>query len=93
MEGLVTGRIVYFVHSEDTAKEAAALAGNHVKAGDVEPAMVVRVWDQASGCANLKVHRDGPADQWVTSVPHSDDHQPRSWHWMYSGQATRGNAK
>lgn len=93
MDGLVAGRIVYFVHSEDSAKAAAADAGNRVRAGDVEPAMVVRVWDQSTGGVNLKVHRDGPVDQWVTSVPYSEEPKPRTWHWMYAGQPTRGNAK
>lgn len=92
MDGLVKGRIAYFVHSEQSA-ELANLRGNRVAAGDIEPAMVVRVGDEASGTVNLKVHRDGPEDLWVTSVPYSETPTPFSWHWMYSGQATRGNSK
>lgn len=40
---------------------------NGVRAGDVYPAVVVAVFDAASGCANLRVLLDGRADYWATS--------------------------
>jgi hypothetical protein len=51
--------------------------------------MVVRVWT-ADGCVNLKVMLDGSDTYWATSVNHATEKAPRSWHWMYQGQATRG---
>ena len=33
---------------------------------------------------------DGPDAYWATSVFYSPEKSPRSWHWMYDGQATRG---
>jgi hypothetical protein len=102
MEGLVVGRIVYFVAdqftSEDIAKRRDGAAergvgagGNVVRPGDIVPAMVVQVWSDV--CVNLKLMLDGPDTYWATSVTYAEDHGQRTWHWMYSGQATRGNAK
>lgn len=99
MEGLKPGRIVYFTFDEFTAKQvdesiAALKAGNHYRAGDVAPAMITRVWDQASGCVNLKVILDGPDSLWVTSVMFegsTETKTPRTWHWMFDGQNTRYN--
>jgi len=104
MNGLVPGRIVYFVFDAWSAKDVVRqrerlhLAdlpadGNAVQAGDIVPAMVVRVWDTDIGSVNLKVILDGPDTYWATSVTYSAGKRPRSWHWMYSGQATRGQAR
>lgn len=60
---------------------AQAHIGNDVHVGDILPAMVVRVWDQASGNCNLKVQLDGADEYWATSVLFADDKKPRSWHW------------
>ncbi len=117
MDGLVPGRIVYYVFSEHAADEvnrrrtnslsiaerlkahppqwpagAQAHIGNVVSAGDIYPAMVIRVWSQDSGCSNLKVLLDGADDFWATSISHADDKRPHSWHWMFQGQAQRYDA-
>lgn len=107
MEGLKPGRIVYFVFDEQTAMEtnrrrtgnigapgwspgAQAHVGNSVAAGEIAPAMVVRVWSDV--CVNLKVMLDGTDVYWATSVSYAEDKRPRSWHWMFEGQAGRYDA-
>ena len=66
---------------------AMAHVGNGVAAGDVYPAMVVRVFMPSS--VNLKVMLDGSDTYWATSVAFSTEKQPRTWHWMFEGQAER----
>lgn len=111
MDGLVKGRIVYYVFSESGAAEvmrrrtsaqsiaerikvlawpvgAQAHMGNEVKAGDIYPAMVLRVWGD-SGCSNLKVMLDGSDEYWATSVSYEETKTPGSWHWMFDGQQKR----
>jgi len=68
---------------------AMAHVGNAVQAGDIFPAMIIRVWDQSSGSSNLKVMLDGSDTYWATSVVCADDKRHRSWHWMFEGQAER----
>ncbi len=125
MDGLVPGRIVYFVFNAAYAAEvmrrrttaksiadrmknaipptegrntdtiygwpagAQAHIGNDVKAGDIYPAMVLRVWGQDSGCSNLRVFLDGSDDYWATSANYYADKREASWHWMFDGQDTR----
>lgn len=50
-----------------------------VELGQIFPAMVVRVDDEA---VNLKVMLDGADDLWVTSRVESDTQFPGTWHWM-----------
>lgn len=54
-----------------------AHVGNPVRAGDVFPATVVRVWP--GDLVNLQVHLDGSDAYWATSVSEGDD--PNSWSW------------
>lgn len=68
---------------------AQAHIGNAVYAGDIYPAMVIRVNGESG--ANLKVLLDGTDDYWAASVSHDPAKQPRTWHWMFDGQATRYN--
>ncbi len=71
---------------------AQAHIGNPVQAGDVAPAMVAKVWS-AEGTCNLKVILDGADEYWATSVVYSaDEAVPRTWHWMFEGQAQRYDA-
>jgi hypothetical protein len=65
--------------------------GNPVAAGDIYPAMVVRVFDEAalSRSINLKVMLDGSDDYWATSVPYDEAKRPATWHWIFEGQNTR----
>ncbi len=113
MDGLVPGRIVYFVFNEQCAAEvmrrrttgkaiadrmkavpaqwpagAQAHIGNDIKAGDIYPAMVLRVWGD-SGCSNLRVFLDGSDDYWATSINYEADKREFSWHWMFDGQQKR----
>ncbi len=66
---------------------AMAHIGNPVASGDIYPAMVVKVWGDAR--VNLKVMLDGADGYWATSVVFDPEKSPRSWHWMFEGQATR----
>ena len=68
---------------------AQAHVGNDVKAGDVYPAMVLRVWSDDSGCSNLKVMLDGSDEFWATSVSFDAEKAPGTWHWMFDGQQAR----
>lgn len=52
--------------------------GNTVREGDVFPAMVVRVFEQA-GSANLQVTLDGTDTFWACSV--SEGTGGRTWAW------------
>ena len=61
---------------------AQAHIGNDVKAGEVYPAMIVRLWgDTPQSCFNAQVFLDGNDTFWVTSVNMSDDPKPRYCHW------------
>lgn len=71
---------------------AQAHIGNEVHAGDIYPAMVVRVWSQTSGCSNLKVNLDGSDDFWATSINHDRAGTPGTWQWMFDGQEKRYDA-
>jgi hypothetical protein len=64
------GRIVIY-----TLPAGSTLANNG--APDA-PATVVRVFDD-SGKVNLKVHLDGPADHWATSIEEGTD--LGTWQW------------
>lgn len=78
---ITAGRIVLFTHDAGTAKRAEA-HGNFIQAGDVEAAVIVRVWSEleGAGMVNLKVLRDGPVDLWVTSVVEDPTgERPFSW--------------
>lgn len=62
------GRIVHFECDASTADLMMRRPdrGNTVQAGDLLPAVIVKVWTPNS--VNLKVFADGPHDEWVTSV-------------------------
>ena len=50
--------------------------GNHVNAGELYPATIVKVWSdkpQPLTAVNLKVHLDGTDDYWATSVCVDED--------------------
>lgn len=82
IKGLSIGRIVHFVLPDGPGK------------GEHRPAIIVNIWDKASGKVNLQVFMDGsndvptyyrddyaPDTKWETSVHHSDTHEPRTWHF------------
>ncbi|MEU8196355.1 hypothetical protein AB0C10_21465 [Microbispora amethystogenes] len=56
--------------------------GNHAEAGQVYPALVVRVFPggtEVNGVCNLQVHLDGNDTYWATSRVEGD--QPGTWAW------------
>ena len=73
---ITVGRIVHYVLPDGPY------------AGDVRPAIVVRVWNQDLGAVNLQVFTDQSNDGfdtgvvWATSVVHDQEtKKPRTWHW------------
>jgi hypothetical protein len=60
------------IHSSDVHRNA-------VKAGDVYPAKVVRVFDPSTSTVNLQVSLDGDCLYWATSRVEGD--QPGQWAW------------
>lgn len=78
--GLTEGRIVHFVPPE---ANGFVYPHRHI------PAIVVKVWDNFSGCSNLRLFLDGSNDhaqwqdrEWVTSVCYeSSGTKPYSWHF------------
>ena len=77
MEGLTEGRIVHFV-----------IPDGNKNAGEHRPAIIVKVWNKASGYVNLWVFFDGTNDgeiantPWQTSIPYSEQPDSRTWHWI-----------
>ncbi len=81
MDGLTVGRIVHFVMPD----------------GDHRPAIVVRTWGGdcvqlqvfLDGTNDLTPAENGGISReiaerglmWATSVPYSEQPQPRTWHW------------
>ena len=56
-----------------------AHVGNHATAGDVYPAVIVRVWNEPTITVNAQVHLDGNDVYWATSRTEGD--QPGQWTW------------
>lgn len=80
------GRIVIYKLSEGDAAEIGhhrsqdfGAAGNHVRAGEEYPAVVVRTFGSDMGTSNLKVMLDGNDDYWATSRIEGND--TGMWHW------------
>ncbi|BDI33444.1 hypothetical protein CCAX7_54950 [Capsulimonas corticalis] len=80
--GLTEGRVVHYILPDGPS------------AGQIRPAMVVRVWNRNSidktsrGCVQLQVFTDGPNDalmnvEWRTSVLFDDSPTPApgTWNW------------
>lgn len=67
------GRIVHYTLSEGDvanilARRGDAHLGDRVEAGQVYPAMIVRIWgDAPTSVVNLQVFLDGRDTEWVTS--------------------------
>lgn len=87
MEELTEGTIVHYVLPDGRSE------------GEHRPAIVVRVWryegkPQENGLCQLQVFVDGTNDYpdysgsvWATSVEHSHDHLPGTWHFIEPGSA------
>jgi hypothetical protein len=69
-------------HQSKGAQNRAGVVGhvgNHVEAGDVFPAVIVRVWNEATVTCNLRVLLDGTDVYWATS--RAEGTQPGTWAW------------
>lgn len=79
-EKATIGRIVHYMLTEHDVKEHDQRL-NGQKAGDLCPAMVVRVFSPTDpGTCNLRVFPDGPRDTiWKTSVTRGIE--PGQWNW------------
>lgn len=53
--------------------------GNSVRAGDVFPAVIVRVWPESTVTCNLQVLLDGNDTYWVTS--RAEGTEAGRWSW------------
>ena len=81
------GRIVHYTLTQDDADEIVrrrhetpARTGNFPHAGDVFPAMIVRVWGTAPNqTVQLQVFLDGNDTHWALSIPEGEG--PGSWAW------------
>ncbi|MEU8279799.1 hypothetical protein ACFYOK_04625 [Microbispora bryophytorum] len=65
-----------------------AHVGNFAEAGQVYPAIVVRVWESSFNSANLQVLLDGNDTYWATSRSEGD--QPGRWAWPTLGEEVPG---
>lgn len=70
---------VWPVAGEDGATGHVAHVGNRAAAGQVYPAIVVRVFDPRSTTANLQVLLDGVDTYWATSRTERDGEGGWSW--------------
>jgi hypothetical protein len=80
---LTIGRIVHYKLSESDAaliqsKHQDRSSCNQVSAGDVFPAMIVRVWGTGEHI-NLQVFLDGDCSYWATSRPEGDESGRWAW--------------
>ena len=77
---LTIGRIVHYTLSKQDVLLIGSQdrLGNHVAAGQVYPAVVVRVFDGGVG-ANLQVFLDGNDTYWATSRLKGEE--PGTWAW------------
>jgi hypothetical protein len=67
------------VPGEPGASGHIAHVGNHAAAGQVFPALVVRVFDPSVSTVNLQVILDGNDTYWATSRMEGDE--PNQWSW------------
>lgn len=82
------GRIVHYKLSQQDADNITArrnhptalVIGNHVKAGDVFPMLITRVWgDTPESAVQGQVLLDGNDVLWATSVSEGDGERQYTW--------------
>ncbi|MEU6279723.1 hypothetical protein [Streptomyces sp. NPDC047028] len=71
------GRIVQYQLAEHTG--FVGHVGNHSAAGDVYPAVIVRVWGESTITCNLQVLLDGTDTYWATS--RAEGTEAGTWAW------------
>lgn len=67
--------VLYTLTDQDAAAVNAEKRNNRAHAGELYPAIVVRVWGE--GLVNLRVLIDGPGELWATSK--HDGTEPGQW--------------
>lgn len=94
-------KIRALIEQDKWSMGAQAHIGNGAQAGQIYPAMVIRVWGE-TGCSNLQVFLDGNDQYWATSrnpsppvldaegcsfpdAPTGDQSVPGFWHWPPRG--------
>lgn len=77
----INGRRQDFRESRSAAERTGFVGhvGNGVNAGDVFPAMIVRVWDAPQTTVNAQVFLDGNDSFWATS--RAEGTEPGTWAW------------
>lgn len=84
--GVIPGRIVHYVLAPSDLPDGKS-------AGELRPAMLIRVWNPSDGCSNLQVFLDGtndgqiqgPAHLWATSRNYDTEGALGTWHWPPRG--------
>lgn len=69
-------------HESRSADQHTGLVGhigNHAEAGDVYPAIIVRVWEESTVTCNLRVLLDGTDTYWATSREQGGGSSQWSW--------------
>ncbi|WP_129308004.1 hypothetical protein [Streptomyces sp. L2] len=69
-------------HQSRSADERTGFVGhvgNHAAAGDVYPAVIVRVWSESTTTCNLQVLLDGTDTYWATS--RAEGSEAGTWAW------------
>lgn len=90
MNGLTEGRIVHYVLPNGEHRPAIVVKVWRVLVGD--PNVLLHEEPPENGCCNLQVFMDADAEgkyndqmlpvSWRTSVLHSDNKEPETWHWI-----------
>lgn len=62
-------------------RHLAAFRGNSVLAGDIVPAVIIRVWNEQSGLMNGQALLDGTDSLWLLSRERDANKTPGTWHW------------
>ena len=79
-------RIAALIDDEKWPFGAQAHIGTRVLAGDVCPAIVVRIAEGPGIVCNLKVMLDGSDTYWARLVDYSAAKEPGTWHWVFEGR-------
>jgi len=78
------GAIAQRIESETWPLGAQAHVGNPVRAGEVYPLVVTRVWGGTSeSLVNGQLLLDGTDVLWLTSVGYNADRVRGTWHWPH----------
>lgn len=88
MNGVVAGRIVHYVLSDEDAKKINERRGNQPDSGNTTmagfhtPMMIVRVFPNEHGLVNGQCLLDGSDTLWVIGKKYNEENDYGSWHWI-----------